>query len=113
MPNDLKTITAGGNTTIKTDGKDYILFVDGNEVDRNENYNQVAKLATDIYISRTASNDNMVGKRMFAPTEYGPSGLVVVVAKTEHGYLVQRLGSTQRFEILSDCLSEAPVELFK
>jgi len=113
MGGELKSVAAGGNTIIKTDGKDFILFVGGNEVDKSADYNAVAKLATDIYVAKAASNDDMIGRKMFAPSSVDPSSLVVVVAKSPNGYVVQKSGSTQRFEVESEFLSEAPVNYFQ
>jgi hypothetical protein len=109
----LEICAAADETTIKTDGQNFMLYISGQEVERSKDYNTVAKLATDIHVSRFASNDEMIGRRMFAPASMGESGPVIVVAKTKGGYLVQKAGSQQRFEILPEFLSEMPAQYFK
>lgn len=115
MGNDLKLIAAGGDTVIKTDGYKYVLFINQQEIESHKEYNHIAKLATDIFAARMLhSNDEMIGKRMFVPSSgIGADGIVVVIAKTPSGYIVQRAGTTGRFEILPEFLSEVPVNYFQ
>jgi hypothetical protein len=105
----VETIAAAGAITIKQGDGQFTLFVNGAEIETNTDYDAIAKLATDIHMSKVrASGDKLIGTRMYAPSAVDNGGPVIVIAKTEHGYLVQRTGSTQRFEITENFLSTIP-----
>jgi len=111
----MEICAASDEVTIKRDGNQYVLFVSGSEVDRNSQYDPLAKMSTEIHMSRCAAKgDEFLGRRMFAPADIGPSGPVVVVAKAKSGgYVVQRCGTGDRFEVLPEFLSEMPTEYFR
>jgi len=110
----MELCAAAGNIQIKQEGSNFFLFVGGKEVERRSAYAPIAKLATEIHVAKAATNDSLIGKQMFAPAAVGSDNpIVVVVAKVEHGYLVQRVGTDQRFPILPELLSEVPAQLFK
>lgn len=72
-------------------------------------YNDAHRLLQDVYISRKeAQDDPIVGTVKFFPHDLGGGGLAVVVAKVKGGYLVQPQGSTERFTVAADILSEPP-----
>lgn len=111
----MELCTAAGNIQIKQDtDKKFYLFIDGSQVDSRMEYAPIAKLATEIHVAKLATKDPLVGKQVFASAAIGAdSPLVVVIAKVSNGYLVQRVGTDQRFTVLADLLSEVPTSLFK
>lgn len=110
----MEVCAASDGIAIKRDGGQYALFVSGSEVERCAEYGPLAKLATEIHVARCmAAGDEMIGKRMFAPSDLDISGSVIVVAKTAEGYMVQKSGSDQRFEVLPEFLSEVPTQYFE
>ena len=104
----LKLIAGSDNIKIKTDGENFHLFIKDVEVDRAKDYDKIARLAADLYVSSAQSNDPKIGSKVFVPSAMGSDDPVIVIAKTEHGYIVQRTGIDQRFEVSSGCLSKIP-----
>jgi hypothetical protein len=48
----------------------------------------------------------MIGSRKFCPADAGNGQIVVVVARSSNGYIVQPVGTTRRFEVSPDVLSD-------
>lgn len=109
----MKICAASDNIQIKTDDKQFYLYVNGTLVDTKTDYNTLARLATDLHVSIVSSNDDKIGRTMFAPSATGTDGPVIIVAKIDKGYLVQKLDTGQRFEILPEFLSEMPASYFQ
>ena len=110
----MEICAASDGISIKKDGAEFALFVSGSEVERRAEYGPLAKLATEIHVSRCmAAGDEFIGKRMFSPSDLERSSSVIVVAKTAEGYLVQASGSDQRFEVAPEFLSDVPVSYFQ
>jgi hypothetical protein len=103
----METILGGGGITIKAHGGMYGVFLDNREIDWFTTRDAASKLAQDLFASAKAPGaDALIGTRRFCPSAVGNGQEVVVVAKTDHGYLVQPSGTSLRFEVSADVLSE-------
>lgn len=91
----------------------YGVFVKESAVSWHGQYDDAAKLLQDVYISKKASDDDMIGTVKFCPSEVGNGILAVVVAKVEDGYLIQPVNSNDqsRFTVTADLLSEPPTQV--
>jgi hypothetical protein len=104
----METILAGGGLTIKAHNGQYGVFLDNREVDWFATRQAASKLAQDLFASAKVANvgDPLIGTRRWCPTAVGNGQNVVVVAKSEHGYFVQPVGTSLRLEVSADILSE-------
>jgi hypothetical protein len=104
----METIFAAGQFKIvQGPNRRFGVFMAGQEVDWFSGYGQASKLVQDLTVSCSVNADDpLIGRRQFCPADMGNGQNVVVVARTKNGYIVQTVGSTRRFEVSPDVLSE-------
>jgi hypothetical protein len=107
----MKTEVGGGGLTIKAHNGRYGVFLDNREVDWFATRAAASKLAQALFLSAKVTNvgDPLIGTRKWCPDAAGNGQNVVVVAKSDNGYLVQPVGTGERLEVSADVLSE-PVD---
>ena len=71
------------------------------------------KLTQDLSISRIASaGDKMLGQIRYCGDALSNGKSVIVIAKTPSGYMVQTVGTQERFEASQEELSDLPAYKF-
>jgi len=112
----MKLITAFGGAnglSIRQVGSSYGVFWADKELDRFASYKDAAPLLQDLSISRiAAAGDELIGQLKFCENAFGEGGIVIVVGKAKDGYVVQRQGTRERFEVIADELSDPPTFSF-
>lgn len=76
------------------------------EVDWFNTYKAASKLSQDLFVAQAMTDDLMLGARKYCPDAFGNGQLVVVVAKSKNGYIVQPTGTDTRIEVTADVLSD-------
>jgi len=98
---------AGQFKIVQTPNRRFGVFMANQEVDWFPGYAQASKLVQDLTVSCSVHpDDSLIGQRRFCPADMGNGQNVVVIARTKNGYVVQPVGSTRRFEVSADVLSE-------
>jgi len=101
---------ANSGIAIKQMGTRFDVFLHEQPLDRFTTYKAAASFATDLYVAKCASaDDELIGQKRFIAAAVGNGGNVIVMSKTKHGYIVQRIGSPERFEVVAEYLLD-PVE---
>ena len=104
----METIYAVEGLAVRASDKGwFVVFANGQQVDRFTSYNEAHNLLQDLFIAR-ASGDNMIGQVKFCADDMSNGMLVAVVGKSKDGYLVQPIGGRSRFTVSAEQLQEPP-----
>ena len=103
----METVFAAGKFKIVQADRRFGVVLAGREVDWFPRYEDASKLVQDLAVSSSVHpDDEMIGSRKFCPADAGNGQIVVVVARSSNGYIVQPAGTTRRFEVSPDVLSD-------
>jgi hypothetical protein len=106
----MDVVLASGGLKIVAHGGRFGVFVSNKqggwkEADWFDKYADASKLSQDLFVAQATSDDPIIGDRKYCPNAMGNGQIVVVVAKTKNGYIVQPTGTTVRLEVSADVLS--------
>jgi len=105
----LDTIYAVEGLSVKSnDNGLFIVFADGQPVERFSSYHEAHAMLQDLFVARGMTNDQMIGQVRFCSDDLGSGMLVAVVGKAKDGYLVQTVGGRKRFVVSADELQTPP-----
>lgn len=95
--------------SIRQDGVKFGVFLGASALDWFANYQDARRLTQDLSISRLASaNDVLLGQVKYCSDAITSGKTVIVIAKVKSGYMVQTIGTQERFEVAEAELSEPP-----
>lgn len=105
----METQYAIGEFSIRSSDHRFSVYHKDKALSEFGNYDDAAALLQDLHLSKTASEDDLIGTTKFCEAMAGNGNAVVIVANVKDGYLVQIAGTTDRIIVSPEYLSGLPM----